>query len=221
VRPIDRESRNNDISVIPRRNDHESSCRHGRLRVRRRTGSFTGAARQLGLEQPAITKMVAQLDEREGFKLLRVDILVANGLEFDLLTGGKPTNAQERLEQLKLEHAKRGQTIVVTLGAKVRSQSDPARSGKRKDRRSHQSISSAPETQFCGFLSSRLDQGLDFPVAHRVGGRFTWLNSQWKLCEPAQLCLESNSGTLWPTQVAPFSTEYSSTPSLRKIIYKK
>lgn len=34
------------------------------------TGSFTGAARQLRVGQPAISKMIAQLEERVGVKLL-------------------------------------------------------------------------------------------------------------------------------------------------------
>src|ERR1700748_2480719 len=34
------------------------------------TGSFTGAARQLRIGQPAVSKMIAQLEERVGVKLL-------------------------------------------------------------------------------------------------------------------------------------------------------
>ena len=56
------------------------------------TGSFTGAARQLRLGQPAVSKMIAQLEERVGVKLL---LRTTQGLS--------PTEAGENF----YEHAKR------------------------------------------------------------------------------------------------------------------
>ena len=56
------------------------------------TGSFTGASRQLRVGQPAVSKMVAQLEERVGVKLL---LRTTSGL--------KPTEAGESF----YEHAKR------------------------------------------------------------------------------------------------------------------
>jgi DNA-binding transcriptional LysR family regulator len=56
------------------------------------TGSFTGASRQLRIGQPAVSKMIAQLEERVGVKLLLRTTL-----------GLKPTEAGESF----YEHAKR------------------------------------------------------------------------------------------------------------------
>lgn len=56
------------------------------------TGSFTGASRQLRIGQPAVSKMVAQLEQRVGVKLLLRTTL-----------GLKPTEAGENF----YEHAKR------------------------------------------------------------------------------------------------------------------
>src|ERR1700761_4220905 len=56
------------------------------------TGSFTGVARQMRVGQPAISKMIAQLEERVGVKLI---LRTTQGLS--------PTEAGERF----YEHAKR------------------------------------------------------------------------------------------------------------------
>ena len=56
------------------------------------TGSFTGAARQLRVGQPAVSKIIAQLEDHVGVKLL---LRSTQGL--------KPTEAGENF----YEHAKR------------------------------------------------------------------------------------------------------------------
>jgi DNA-binding transcriptional LysR family regulator len=57
------------ICFIPRGNDDGSPGCHGDLRPRE-AGSFSGAAKQLRLGQPAVSKTIAQLEDRLGVRLL-------------------------------------------------------------------------------------------------------------------------------------------------------
>ncbi|NLS07367.1 ribokinase [Rhizobium sp. P32RR-XVIII] len=110
---------------------------------------------------------IAPMSERAADLATLVDIVVANETEFDLLVGKAITSPQERIELLKLQHEKQGQTIVVTLGSEgaiaIRSGEIFTAAGLRI---SPVDTVGAGDT-FCGYLASSLDQGVDFGAALR------------------------------------------------------
>jgi ribokinase len=110
---------------------------------------------------------IAPMSKKAADLAVLVDIVVANETEFDLLIGRTIATPLERIEQLKLEHEKQGQTIVVTLGSEgaiaVRSGQIFTAAGLPI---SPIDTVGAGDT-FCGYLASGLDQGMDFGVALR------------------------------------------------------
>src|ERR1700761_9793830 len=67
---LDAKSDPSDIVAIPRGNEmNRLAAMDAFVRVVD-TGSFTGAARQLRIGQPAVSKMIAQLEDRVGVRLL-------------------------------------------------------------------------------------------------------------------------------------------------------
>lgn len=96
-----------------------------------------------------------------------VDILVASETEFDRLVGSKASSAEERLERLRLEYLRRGQTIVITLGTKGAIAIKCGQIVQAEGLKLSPLDTAGADDTFCGFLASSLDQGLDFPVALR------------------------------------------------------